>query len=63
MQQHHIFRCHETKKYLRRHPVIGVYKFYENWSTESFRNFQKRNISDIRAGQRQFGIILSFIGY
>ena len=23
-----------------RHPVIGVYKFYENWSTETFRGAQ-----------------------
>ncbi len=22
---------------LRRHPVVGVYRFYENWSTETFR--------------------------
>jgi hypothetical protein len=26
----------ETENYLRRHPVIGVYRFYENWSTETF---------------------------
>jgi len=26
----------ETKKYLHRHPVMGVYRFYENWSTETF---------------------------
>ena len=42
---------------------IGIYLFHENWSTETFRNFQKRNISDFGVGQRQFGIILSFIGY
>ena len=27
----------ETKKYLHRHPVIGIYLFYENWLTETFR--------------------------
>jgi hypothetical protein len=32
----------EAKRYLHRHPVIGVYKFYENWSTETLRNSDKR---------------------
>ncbi len=26
----------EEEKDLRRHSVIGVYKFYEHWSTETF---------------------------
>ena len=31
----------EMKKYLRRHPVIGVYRYYENWSTETFGKAQR----------------------
>jgi hypothetical protein len=26
----------KTKKNLHRHPLIGVYRFYKNWSTETF---------------------------
>jgi hypothetical protein len=33
----------KTKKYLHRHPVIGVYRFYKNWSTESFRNKEPKS--------------------
>jgi hypothetical protein len=27
---------------VHRHPVIGVYKFYENWSTETFKRKSQR---------------------
>jgi hypothetical protein len=30
------FFSKEMEKYLHRRHVIGVYRFYENWSTESF---------------------------
>jgi hypothetical protein len=33
-------RLRQTKKYFRPHPrglLIGIYKFYENWSTETSR--------------------------
>jgi hypothetical protein len=30
--------------------LIGIYLFYENWSTETFRNFQKkRGVGDVGA--------------
>jgi hypothetical protein len=36
----------KAKKYLRCHPVIGVYKFYENWSTETFEK-KAEEVSDL----------------
>jgi len=33
----------EIDKYLHPHRVTGVYKFYENWSTETFRKRAQRS--------------------
>jgi L-ribulose-5-phosphate 3-epimerase UlaE len=27
--------------------LIGIYLFYENWSTETFRNFQKGIVKEV----------------
>jgi hypothetical protein len=32
----------KTKKYIHRYTVIGVYRFYENGSTETFRKESKK---------------------
>jgi len=48
----------KTKKYLHRHPcgfLIGIYLFYENWSTETFR---KRD-SKKRAGWSTYNYMAS----
>jgi len=38
----------KTKKYLQRHPVVGIYLFYENWSTETFRKFEAGRLVHLR---------------
>ena len=43
-----MFQLKETKKYLHRYPgdslVEQIYLFYENWSTETFRETQRSRL-------------------
>jgi hypothetical protein len=32
-----LLACAKADRYSYHHPVIGVYKFHENWSTETFQ--------------------------
>ena len=41
-RSHHFCFLSMADPVFRRHPVIGVYKFYENWSTETFKRKSQR---------------------